>query len=247
MGNNTVTNTSYRGGKGSMGVHQQIINRMPKHTTYIETHLGGGTILKRKKPSSSSIAIEIDSDVLTAFSKEYSTMTVEYVNDDCVNFLKEYSFRGDELVYSDPPYPMDTRKSKGKIYKNEYTNDDHIELLNTLDNLECFVMISSYDNELYNELLCNSKWYKFQFEANTRNGMRTETLWCNFNPDEYIKHDYSYIGFSYRERERIKRKSERWLSNLSKLDFDERNYILSNILKSFDDEIKGHLFTYNYS
>ena len=36
---------SYQGGKGPMGVSEQIINRMPKHKVYVETHLGGGRVL----------------------------------------------------------------------------------------------------------------------------------------------------------------------------------------------------------
>ena len=40
---------SYQGGKGAMGVSEQIINRMPKHRVYIETHLGGGRVLLKKK------------------------------------------------------------------------------------------------------------------------------------------------------------------------------------------------------
>jgi DNA adenine methylase len=40
---------TYNGGKGASGVHQQIINKMPKHRVYIETHLGSGNILRKKK------------------------------------------------------------------------------------------------------------------------------------------------------------------------------------------------------
>lgn len=39
----------YNGGKGASGVHQQIINKMPKHSTYIETHLGGGKYTYKEK------------------------------------------------------------------------------------------------------------------------------------------------------------------------------------------------------
>ena len=37
----------YPGGKGGAGVYQTIINNIPPHDTYIETHLGGGNILER--------------------------------------------------------------------------------------------------------------------------------------------------------------------------------------------------------
>ena len=45
----------YPGGKGGAGVYQTIINNIPPHDTYIETHLGGGNILERKRPAARSV------------------------------------------------------------------------------------------------------------------------------------------------------------------------------------------------
>ena len=39
----------YPGGKGGAGVYQTIINNIPPHDTYIETHLGGGNILEAQQ------------------------------------------------------------------------------------------------------------------------------------------------------------------------------------------------------
>lgn len=234
---------NYNGGKGASGVHQQIINKMPKHKTYIETHLGGGNILIRKKPANINIAIEIDSSVIKKFKEYYTNIyndTISFENDNCINILKKYTLTKDTLIYSDPPYPFETRRNKKDLYNFEYSKEDHIELLNYLDSLNCFVMISSYESELYEKLLKKEKWYLFTFNAMTRKGVRIEALWCNFNPDKYIKHDYSYIGSNFRERERIKNKSKRWINNLDKLPIDERNYILSNIADNFELELSNH-------
>jgi hypothetical protein len=122
----------------------------------------------------------------------------------------------------------------------EYTKEDHIELLNYLNSLDCFVMISGYQSELYKNLLKKEKWYLFTFNSMSRSGVREEALWCNFNPDDYIKHDYSYTGDNFRERERIKRKSERWIKNLAKLPNDERNFLLSSITDNFGLELSNH-------
>ena len=244
-------NNSYRGGKGAMGVHQYIISKMPKHETYIETHLGSGKILLKKKLANSSIGIDLDASAISNF-KEYSVgkfddaRSIELKNIDAFKFLIDYDFKGNELVYLDPPYPFETRIHKKDIYKHEYTNEQHEELVKLLANrvgLDCFVMISSYSNRLYDRVLLGSKfkkWYKFTFNAMTRKGVREEALYCNFNPDEHIKHDYSYIGKDYRDRERIKRKGERWIKNLDELGADERNYILSKILNTFSKEVTGH-------
>jgi len=235
---------SYNGGKGASGVHQQIINKMPKHRVYIETHLGGGSILLKKKPAECTIAIEIDTAVIKNFMRysiaDYSG-GISFVNENCINFLQSYNFKGDELIYLDPPYVFETRKDKKDLYNYEYDDNDHIELIEFIDGLDCFVMLSGYESELYSKLLDPAKWHKFTFNAMTRAGVRTEALWCNFNPDDYIKHDYSYIGKDFRERERIKRKSTRWVTNLQKLPDDERNYILSNIAENFRLEVGYHI------
>jgi len=235
---------SYNGGKGASGVHQQIINKMPKHRVYIETHLGGGSILVKKKPAECTIAIEIDTAVIKNFMRysiaDYSG-EISFVNENCINFLQTYNFKGDELIYLDPPYLFETRRDKKDLYKYEYDTNDHIELLEFINGLECFVMLSGYESKLYSELLDPKKWHKFTFNAMTRAGVRTEALWCNFNPDDYMKHDYSYIGKDFREREAIKRKSQRWINNLSKMPQDERNYILSNITENFRLEVGYHI------
>lgn len=217
---------------------------MPKHSTYIETHLGGGNILVKKKPAESTIAIEIDTAVLKNF-KEYHTDicddAISFKNDDCLNILKNHLFTKDTLVYADPPYVFETRKNQNDLYNFEYTTEDHIQLLKTLNNLDCFVMISGYESKLYQSLLKEEKWRLFTFNSMTRKGVRIEALWCNFNPDDYMKHDYSYIGSDFRDRERIKRKAERWMNNLDKLPPDERNFLLSNITDKFGLELSNHI------
>jgi len=235
---------TYNGGKGASGVHQQIINKMPKHRVYIETHLGGGSILVKKKPAECTIAIEIDTAVIQNFMRysiaDYSG-GISFVNENCINFLQTYNFKGDELIYLDPPYLFETRKNKSDLYKYEYDTNDHIELIEFINGLDCFIMLSGYESKLYSESLDPKKWHKFTFNAMTRAGVRTEALWCNFNPDDYMKHDYSYIGKDFRERERIKRKSNRWINNLDKLPPDERNFILSNIAENFRLEVGYHI------
>ncbi|MBK8768461.1 MAG: hypothetical protein IPM01_29465, partial [Burkholderiaceae bacterium] len=52
----------YPGSKALPGVFQTIINNIPPHQTYIETHLGGGNILERKKPAQRSVGVDLDAD-----------------------------------------------------------------------------------------------------------------------------------------------------------------------------------------
>jgi hypothetical protein len=58
---------TYPGGKSGSGVYQRIINLMPPHEVYIEPFLGGGAILKRKRPARLNIGIDLDADVIAAW------------------------------------------------------------------------------------------------------------------------------------------------------------------------------------
>ena len=49
---------NYPGGKGLL--YQKFINLMPLHEVYIETHLGGGAIMRNKRPARRNIGIDID-------------------------------------------------------------------------------------------------------------------------------------------------------------------------------------------
>ena len=61
----------------------------------------------------------------------------------------------------------------------------------------------------------------------TRGGTRaTEWLWFNFQPPQTL-HDYRYLGRNFRERERIKRRVQRWKIRLLKLPTLERHALLT--------------------
>lgn len=89
------------------------------------------------------------------------------------------------------------------------------------------VMISGYWSPLYADRLTG--WHSTSFQAMTRAGKTaTEWLWCNFPPAVAL-HDYRYLGVTFRERERIKRKKQRWTDRLHRLPLLERQALLSAI------------------
>lgn len=144
---------------------------------------------------------------------------------DALVFLKQYPFTGREFVYADPPYLMETRRSQRQLYLFEWgKREQHIALLNRLKQLPCHVAISGYASELYNDLL--GGWYTFTFSARTRGGpVATEWLWMNY-PQPTALHDYSFLGDNFRQRERIKRKKQRWVNRLNRMNALERQALL---------------------
>ena len=212
---------NYAGGKG--GVYKKLINLMPPHEVYIETHLGGGAVMRNKCAARSNIGIEIDPEVVEKWKKLQPT-GFELVNDDAVNYLRNYRFTGKELVYCDPPYLRETRKKRKRLYKYDYSREQHIELLEVLKSLSCMVMISGYESTLYKESL--KGWHTHSFQAACHHGVAMEWLWMNYSAPVEL-HDYRYLGNTFRERERIKRKSASWVARLRSMPVLERQALLS--------------------
>ena len=213
---------SYFGSKATSGLCQPIIAMMPPHETYIETHLGGGAIMKRKPPARHNIGIDLDRRVLGRFQCEYP---VELINGCAHRFLAEYEYQGRELVYSDPPYLRCTRTS-GRKYRFDYEERDHINLLALLKTLPCQVMISGYPSALYNELL--GGWRTLELQVMNQAGVRTEKLWFNFAVDRV--HWASYAGKNFTDRQRIKRKAANWARRYQDLPQPERLAVLAAMM-----------------
>ncbi len=221
----------YSGGKGQYGIYQSIINLMPPHEVYIETHLGGGAIMRNKLQAMRNIGVEIDPKVIDIWKKDNS-LDIELIHADAISYLKGYKFTGKELIYCDPPYVRETRRKKVKLYKYEYTIDNHIELLDVIKSLPCKVMISGYESELYKESL--KDWHSHVFQAGCHHGMGTEWLWMNY-PAPVELHDYRYLGDTFRQREKIKKKTKTWVKKFQSMPVLERQALLHAIVSVNDD------------
>jgi len=120
---------------------------------------------------------------------------------------------------------METRSCKRPLYRHEFgTVEQHYQLLNIIRELPCMVMISGYESEFYKRMLYD--WRPVTFQAQTRRGPAIEWVWCNF-PEPLELHDYRYLGNSFRERERIRRKQLRWKTKLEHMPSQERYALLS--------------------
>ena len=137
---------------------------MPPHTTYIETHLGGSAIMRRKPAALRNIGIDLDARALDAFECDYP---VEFVHGCAHRYLAEFAFEGTELVYCDPPYLKRTRTSCHR-YRFDYEEADHVELLGLLAALPCAVMVSGYPSALYDEHLRG--WRSVEWQVMSQGG-----------------------------------------------------------------------------
>lgn len=100
-------------------------------------------------------------------------------NVDAVELIQRYNDEN-TLIYCDPPYLQSLRKKN--MYAFEMDDNAHIELLYALKSSKSKVVLSGYDNELYNNLL--KDWHTAEKITTVQSGKhRTEKLWMNFNPN----------------------------------------------------------------
>ncbi len=213
---------NYFGSKATSGLCQPIIAMMPPHDTYIETHLGGGAIMKRKPPALNNIGIDLDSRSLDDFACDYP---VQLVNECAHHYLKHYDYQGRELIYCDPPYLHHTRSSTRR-YRHDYEEQDHIELLTLLNTLPCHVLLSGYPSALYDDLL--EGWHSLELQVMNQGGVRTEKLWYNFQIDRV--HWARYAGKNFTDRQRIKRKAANWGKTYQAMPRGERVAVLAAMM-----------------
>ena len=218
----------YFGSKATSGLCQAIIAMMPPHDTYIESHLGGGAIMKRKPPALRNIGIDIDPKALANFECNYP---VQLINNCSHRFLSDYAYQGTELIYSDPPYLMSTRTS-GRRYRFDYDEEDHIELVELLKRLPCHVMLSGYPSALYDKLL--DGWRSLELQVMNQDGVRTEKIWFNFAVDRL--HWAGYAGKNFTDRQRVKRKAANWGRRYQALPQAERLAVLAAMMAVEADE-----------
>ena len=210
------------GSKATTGLCQPLIAMMPPHAVYIETHLGGGAIMKRKPPALLNIGIDLNRRSIDSFRCAYP---VELHHGCAHEFLSGFDFQGDELVYSDPPYVQSARRSQRR-YRYDYTDDDHVELLGILRSLPCAVMVSGYPSRLYDEHLAD--WRSLEIQVNNQACVVTEKLWFNFEPDRV--HWASFAGRNFTHRQSVKRKAENWGHRYAAMPRGERLAVLAAMM-----------------
>jgi len=100
---------------------------------------------------------------------------VQIEQQQATELIKRYR-RPDVLIFADPPYVLETRS--GAIYRHEMTDDEHLELLDLLDDHPGPVLLSGYANRLYDERLRH--WHRETRQALAQRGKATEeVLWIN--------------------------------------------------------------------
>ena len=210
------------GSKAATGLTQAIVGLTPPHGACIETHLGGGAIMKRKPPALRNIGIDLDRRAIDSFSCAYP---VELHHGCAHAFLSDFDFDGRELVCSDPPCARSTRRSQRR-HRYDCTDADHVELLGILKSLPCSAMISGYPSRPCDEHLAD--WRTLEIQAGNQSCAVTEKPWFDFAPDRVRWH--ACAGRNFTDRQRIKRHAESWARRCRAMPPGERLAVVSAIM-----------------
>jgi DNA adenine methylase len=112
---------------------------------------------------------------------------VEFYESDGVDLIKRFD-SSDTLIYCDPPYVQSTRSARD-AYSHEMTDQAHLRLLDTITSVRAMVVISGYDNQIYNRAL--HSWERIEIEMPNNSGQtkvkrrRTEVLWASPGCDRF--------------------------------------------------------------
>jgi site-specific DNA-adenine methylase len=221
---------SYPGGKGAEATVRLLINNIPPHEVYGELFLGGGAIMRHKRPADRSYGDELSDDVLRLWESAPAWVQV-YKRDGlahleriaAVNMVGEESF-----LFLDPPHLDETLKGGRAPYAHRMPYADHVRLLLAVKQLHCNVMLCGLPNLLYENQLRG--WRTFQYENMTRRGLQTEQVWMNYEKPGKL-HDCRYVGENFRHRERLQRRAKSIRKQLDAMPDHERQFILESILQ----------------
>ena len=102
---------------------------------------------------------------------------VQIENADALALISKYN-RENVLMYLDPPYVLETRR-KRRQYRHEMNGKDHTALLEKTAASKAKIIISGYDNDLYQKYL--KGWNVDTTTVFDEGGnKRTEYLWFNY-------------------------------------------------------------------
>ena len=220
----------YFGGKGNC--YCRVLGAMPTHCVYIETHLGGGAVMRAKRPAERQIGIDADERVIEAWRRRGAPC--ELVHGDAAGFLSRFPFTGEELVYSDPPYPMESRNGRNR-YQHDYAERDHAALLEVLVGLTCRVLVSGQPTPFYRERLVG--WRCIEFRSGGRRGGRTEMLWANFPEPDFL-HEPAKTGATFRDRERVKRRLTTLCRKVERMGGAERSLFVEWLANTYPEQVR---------
>lgn len=253
---------SYFGGKNGAGVYQTIINHMPPHRVYIEPFLGGGAIMRLKRPAAVNVGLDLDAGVIASFKEHGSALAASgditrssdarrrrspdpqmVATPTANNEVGRYRWIcGDAIAYlqkrrygaGELVYcdPPYMHETRGRKDRYKFEMSDVDHRRFLRVALQVPAMVII--SGYWTSLYSEmlAAWNHSTFQTTNRAGQLTEEHLWFNYPRPVELHDYRYLGTNFRERERIKRKKARWVGKLSRMPMLERQAIMGALAET---------------
>ena len=219
----------YIGNKNIDGVKQKITSLIPQFTTFIEGFAGGAGIAKSIYTGDKNIIlIEKNNIQVNVLKKELPRAIV--ICDCIISYLSEFKFiiNPNAVIFLDPPYLFETRHNNTIYYDYELQYSDHVQLLMSLLQLPCNVIIIHPVHYLYDKMLFSWNYKNVTIRYHRKNSL--EKIYYNF-PYHIARNDYTGQGKNNIDRQRLKRKTFRFVQKLKKMPELERMILLDALRK----------------
>jgi site-specific DNA-adenine methylase len=230
---------NYYGNKANNGILQALINVIPPHDGYAELYLGSGGLLANKLPATINLGNDINPLISYSWKQLYSSeKSFRFTCLPALSVLRHLELSPISwLIYLDPPYLKESRRAVTDLYVYEMEKPGHIDLLNYVLNSKLKIIISGYASKLYSEALHN--WNLKSVCTSVHGKAAVERLWFNFQVPIAL-HDYRCLGKNFTDRQRIKRKVQRWKASFDSLPVLEQKLMLEVLTDRFnyDDGFK---------
>ncbi len=145
----------------------------------LQRHFAWSERLRVGKPGDLN-AWETALDLLPAISERLQGVAV--YNAPAASIIEEHD-GPDTLIYADPPYLPDSRRSVN-AYRHEMTREDHVALAEFLRRCQGRVVLSGYPSDLYEELFRGWRRESLEVANHAAQGKQkrrmTETIWMNW-------------------------------------------------------------------
>jgi hypothetical protein len=256
---------SYFGGKAGAGVWQTIVNRIPPHDCLIVPFAGHCAVSRFIRPCRRLILCDADPEVCTWWDSRLPDHG-EIHHCDGIEFLRFHfgltarastdpatpaaaapagvdesggevlGFPTDRIVvFCDPPYHLETRTSATR-YRCDFDAADQVRYLEVATRIPAAVLACGYRHQDLDAAFRD--WSRTDYQAMTRGGLRTESLWQNFETTDL--HDWRHYGADKREREKLKRRERSIIGKLRAMPGPERRRLLAALADEFSDAAESH-------
>jgi DNA adenine methylase len=121
---------------------------------------------------------------------------VQIENADALTLIKKYD-RPHVFMYLDPPYVPASRRRK-TIYRHEYNEAKHEELLRLISGSKAKILVSGYEHDIYHDFLHNWNLDKI-ITYDMASQKRIECIWMNYKPQQ----NYLFDIYEYMREEKI--------------------------------------------